>query len=114
MLLLLVDPELEFPDGFTLYRQLDVGISGVHPRSCGVAHERHANFLHDTGLHQAGIKGVAKVVKADVSNRSSSERGLPRAFYDADRSAFVFKDQSLLLAALKQMLQQAPGQGNFP
>jgi hypothetical protein len=87
LFLLLVDPVFELPDGFTLHRQLDVGISCVDPRSCRVAHERHANFLQDAGLHQAGIKGVAEIVETDMADTAVFERGLPGAFHDSDRLA---------------------------
>ena len=79
-----------------------------------MAHERHANFLHDSGFHQARIEGVAKIVEADVSDSGIFQRRFPGPLNDANGPALVIKDQSLWLAMLKQMLRQAPGQGNFP
>ena len=67
--LFLVDlPRFEFSDGFALHRQLDVRVGGVDPRTCGVAHERHADFLHDTGFHQAGVERVAEIVETHVTD----------------------------------------------
>ena len=68
LLLLLVYPGLEFPDGFALLRKLDVGVRCVHFAACGMAHQRHANFLQDAGLHEAGVKGMAEIVKTDVAD----------------------------------------------
>ena len=67
LLLLLVDPNLEFPDGFTLCRELDVGVRCVDFRARRVAHERHANFLQDAGLHQTRVEGVAEIVETHVA-----------------------------------------------
>ena len=52
-----------------------------------MAHERHANFLQDAGLHQARVEGVPKIMKADVADGRVLERRLPRALDDADRLA---------------------------
>ena len=65
---MLVYPGLEFPDGFAFGRKLDVGVRCVHFAAYGMAHERHANLLQDAGLHQAGVEGVPKIVKADVAD----------------------------------------------
>jgi len=62
-----------------------------------MAHERHANFLQDAGLHQAGVEGVAKIVKANVADTGALERGFPRALDDADRLALIAEDETLAL-----------------
>ena len=84
LLLLVFHPLLQPLDGFALHRKLDVGVGRVNFRACGMAHERHADFLQDAGLHQAGVEGVAKIVKTDVAELRVFERSLPRALHDAD------------------------------
>ena len=78
-----------------------------------MAHERHADFLQDAGLHQAGIEGVAEIVEAHVANTCVFERGLPGSFHDAERLVFVLKDQAFRLPVLKQELEQTAAQGNL-
>ena len=79
-----------------------------------MTHERHADFLQDAGLHQAGIEGVSEVVETDVAELRVFERSLPRTLHDADWFAFVADDQSFGLAVLNQILQQAVGQRDLP
>ena len=66
-LLLVFHPLLELFDGLALHGKLDVGVGRVNFRAWGMAHERHADFLQDAGLHQAGVEGVAKIVKTDMA-----------------------------------------------
>ena len=42
-----------------------------------MAHQRHADFLQDTGLHEAGVEGVPKVMEAQVPNTSVFQCGFP-------------------------------------
>ena len=63
-----------------------------------MAHERHADFLQDAGLHQASVKGMAEIVKADVADFGVSERGLPRALNDANWAASKADDEPFRLA----------------
>ena len=67
-----------------------------------MAHERHADFLQDAGLHQARVEGVAEIMKADVADSCVSERGLPRAFDVANWAAPKADDESFCLAAAEQ------------
>ena len=90
MLSLIFDPSLKLPDGFALYRQLNVCIGRVNSRAGGMAHQRHANFLHDAGLHKAGIESVAKIMESNVADSSISENRLPRRFDDPNRSVSEF------------------------
>src|SRR5579872_5342704 len=108
LLLLLVDPNLEFPDGFPLSRQLDVGVRCVNFRARRMAHERHANFLQDAGLHQTRVEGMAKIVEAHMADPGVFERGFPRTLDDADLLAFVSEDNSLVAAILCEPLEQPP------
>jgi hypothetical protein len=98
LLSLVFDPLLELPDGFAFYRELNVCIGRVNSRAGGMAHERHANFLHDAGLHQARIEGVAKIMEANVTDPSVSEDCFPGRFYDPDRSVPVLNDKAFGLA----------------
>jgi hypothetical protein len=102
---LLVDiPLLEFPDGFAFGRKFDVGIGRMNARPGRVTHERHANFLQDASLHEAGIKGVAKIMEAHVTNGRLLEGRLPRALYDADRLAAEADDKTVWLTVVNQQL----------
>ena len=74
-----------------------------------MAHERHADFLHDAGFHKAGVEGVPEIVKTDVAKLGVFECGLPRALHDADWLVFIANDQAFRLAVLKQIFQQAIG-----
>src|SRR5258708_23167441 len=65
--LLLVYPCLKHPDSFTLCRKLNVGVDRVDFRARRMAHQRHADFLQDTGLHKAGVEGMPKVMEAQVA-----------------------------------------------
>src|SRR5665213_2779004 len=76
-----------------------------------MAHERHADFLQDAGLHQAGVEGVAEIVETDVAELRVFERGLPRALHDADWLVFVADDQAFGLAVLKYFLQHRQSKG---
>jgi hypothetical protein len=99
----LVDlPRLQLPDRFALHRQLDVGVRCVNFRACGMAHERHADLLQDAGLHQAGVKRVAKVMEANVADSGVLEPRFPRALHNADRLAVKDDNQAFRLAVLEQ------------
>ena len=113
LLLLVFHPLLELSDGFALHGKLDVGVGRVNFRAWGMTHERHADFLQDAGLHQAGIEGVAEIVETDVAELRVFERSLPRTLHDADWLVFVANDQAFGLAVLKQVLQEPFGQGNL-
>ena len=113
MLLLVLHPFFEAPYGFAVCRKLNVGVNRVNFRTCRVAHERHANFLQDAGLHQARVERVAKIVKTDVAKFRVFKRGSPRAFYDPDRLALVVNDQPAVLTVLKQELEKPFGQRNL-
>jgi hypothetical protein len=78
-----------------------------------MAHERHADFLQDSGLHQAGIKGVAEIVKADVADTGVFKPGFPGALHDADRAALKADDQAFRLSIFEQQLFKPTGQGNL-
>ena len=60
-----------------------------------MTHERHADFLQDAGLHQAGVEGVAEIVETDVADFGVFERRLPRALDDADRTALIVDDEAV-------------------
>lgn len=93
--MLIVDPLIEFPDGFALGREFDVGIERVNGRTCGVPHKRHADLLQDAGLHQARVEGVAKVMKSDMADTGVLQCGLPGALYDVYRLAVELDDEAL-------------------
>jgi len=46
-----------------------------------MAHERHAHVGDDAGFHQAGVEGMAKVVKAEMAEAGTLEGAQP-AFPD--------------------------------
>ena len=90
--LLVFHPLLKLSDGFALHGKLDVGVGRVNFRARGMAHERHANFLHDTGFHQPGVKRVAEIVETYVPELGILQCVLPGALHDANRLAAVADD----------------------
>ena len=69
-----------------------------------MAHERHADFLQDAGLHEASVERVAEIVETDVAKSCVSQRGRPRAFDDPDWLSLVVDDQPAVLAVFKHKL----------
>jgi len=59
-----LDPGFELADGFTLHRQLDVRVEGIHIVARGVAHEGLPHVLQNAGFHEARVERVAKIVKS--------------------------------------------------
>lgn len=69
-----------------------------------MAHERHANFLQDAGLHQASVERVAEIMETDVADARISQCGFPRALDDADRATTEVDHQSPFFPTFKQVL----------
>ena len=42
-----------------------------------MAHQRHADFLKDTGLHQTGVEGMPKIMEAQVAYTGVLKCGFP-------------------------------------
>ena len=95
------DPRFELPDGFALYRHLDVGVEGIDFLARGVAHEGFPHVLHDTRFHEARVERVAKIVKAAVANASPPDRRSPGGLDALDRTALVGKDQAFRVRAMQ-------------
>ena len=113
LLLLLVYPDLESPDGFPFGRKLDMGVRCVHFAACGMAHQRHANFLQDASLHQAGVEGVPEIVKTDVADARMFECGSPRALHELDLLAVVAEYGALAPPVLRDPPKQPGCQRNL-
>ncbi len=76
-----------------------------------MTHERHPYVLDDSGLHQASVEGVAKIVKPNMAESSAPERTLPSSLHDADRLAAETDDKSRVgLATVEQELAQSSGE----
>ena len=101
---LCLDPEFELPDGLALYRQLDVGVDGIHILSRGVAHERPSHILDHACLHQPGIKAVSQLMEEKVTREGSLNEMVPCGFVIGFASAFVGKDAADTLSHRKQSL----------
>jgi len=67
-----------------------------------MAHERHADFLHDAGFHEAGVERVAEIVEPHVADSGICECRLPGALHDPNRTAAKVDDKAVGLALLKQ------------
>ena len=80
-------PGFEFPDRFALCRQLDVGVYGVDVFTARMAHERLADFLHDSGFHQPRVKRVPEVMEAERPDSRAAYGGLPCGLNEVDRPA---------------------------
>ena len=79
-----------------------------------MAHERHADFLQDAGLHQAGVEGVAEVVETDVANPAVLECGLPGSLQDPDLLSAKAEDNVLVLAGARKQLEEPRGKRDLP
>jgi hypothetical protein len=79
-----------------------------------MSHERHAYFLQDAGLHQARIKGVAKVVETNVADTRVLQRRLPRVLHTADGFVLMGNQEPGILAILDQHLKQPRRERNLP
>jgi hypothetical protein len=102
LLLLFFQPHFELANRVAFRRKLDVGVRRVNLRTSRVAHERHADFLKDAGLHQARVEGVAEVVEANVPDSGTLERGLPRLLYEVDRAAVEIDHDAIRLLVLEE------------
>jgi hypothetical protein len=89
-----LNPGFELPDRFALHRQLNVGVKGIDFVAGGVAHERLPYVLHNTRFHKPGIKGVAKVVKAEVAKAGPADGCFPCRLDSADRTTLEGEDQA--------------------
>lgn len=69
-----------------------------------MAHECHAHFLQDTGLHQARVERMAEIVETCVADTGVLQCGIPRALHDADGLAAKLDHQAFGLAVLTEEL----------
>lgn len=90
-------PGLEFPDGFTLYRQLDMGVEGIDFLARGMAHESHSHVLDHARLHEPGVERVAKIVKTEIADARPANRRLPSRLDPVNRAAFEGENQPVRL-----------------
>ena len=60
-----------------------------------MSHKGFADFLHDSGFHQARVKGVAEIVEAEWSNSGAPEGRLPRGLDPMERPVMEGEDYSL-------------------
>src|SRR5437016_14250556 len=74
-----------------------------------MAHQRHANFLHDAGLHQPGVESVAEIMKPHVPDACFFESRPPCRLDDLDRVAAELNQQTARLALRAEQLEQARG-----
>ena len=82
------DPFLKFPNGVALHWKLDVGVDGVGLFTAGVAHQRLADFLHHSCLHEPRVECMAKIMEAVVRDARATDGSLPGGFHDADGLPF--------------------------
>jgi hypothetical protein len=86
-------PGFEFPDSFALHGQLDMGVEGIDFLTRGVAHEGFPHVLHNARFHEPGVEGVAKIVKAEVTDACPADRRLPGGLDLVDGTAFEGENQ---------------------
>jgi len=108
-------PRFELPDGFALYRHLDLRVHGIGSVARRVAHEGHPHVLDDASFHEPRVERMAKVVKADIADARAADRGFPRGFDPLDRAASVGEYQAFRLFAAKPQEQcpQLPCERNL-
>lgn len=112
-LLLIAHPHFELANCAALGRQFDMGINSVDFGSGRVAHQCHADFLEDAGLHEPSVEGVAEIVEADVADTGFLQSGSPRALYDVDWLAVVFDYKALGFALLPEAVAEPFGERNL-
>jgi hypothetical protein len=100
-------------DRVALHGQLDVGVCRVDFVAGRVAHQLHPHFLQNTGFHEAGVKGMAKVVESQMTDAGIPERRLPRPLYDAHRMILEVDDETLASTPTVQVLVEPGGKRNF-
>lgn len=79
-----------------------------------MAHQRHADFLQDAGLHQAGVEGVAEVVETDVANPAVFEGRFPGGLENPDLLSAVAENNVLVLAGARKLLEEPRCKRNLP
>ena len=86
-------PAFELPDRLALYWQLDMGVNGINILAARMAHERLADFLHNSGFHQTYVEGVPKVMEPVIPDACAADGSFPSGLYDPDRMTFECKDR---------------------
>ncbi len=71
-----------------------------------VAHQRLADFLQDTGLHQARVKRVAEVVKTQVADASALDGTFPGGLDLHDRTFLEGKNNPSRLAPVTEQVEK--------
>lgn len=72
-----------------------MGVCGVDVLTDGMAHERLADLLHNSCLHESRVKRVAKVMETAVPDTRPANRGFPRGLDNADVLALKREEQTL-------------------
>src|ERR1700682_5967523 len=82
--LLVGHPLFELPNCFALCWKLHVRVNGVDVFTARMAHERFADFLHDSRFHEPRIECVAEVVEAVVTDTGAPNGVPPSSLYFVD------------------------------
>src|SRR2546430_16272636 len=90
-----------------------MGVDRLDVFTARMTHQSFADFLHDPGLHQAGVERVAQVMEAEVANLGPAQRGLPRSLDLVDRVAPEGEGQAFVLPVLSEKLKESPSEWNL-
>src|SRR4029077_4986858 len=78
-----------------------------------MAHQRLADFLHNSRFHEPRIERVAEMMKAAIADACAANCSFPSGLDYADGFAHEGEEQALLLAFSEKELVYAVGKGNF-
>lgn len=78
-----------------------------------MAHQRHADFLQDAGLHQPSVKGVPEIVKPKMPDLGVSQSRRPSALDNPHPAAVEVDDQAFRFSMLVEVCVQAFAQRNL-
>lgn len=82
----------------------------MHVFAARMPHESLANFLHDSGLHEAGIERVPEIVESVIPDLGPLDSVLPSGFDPVKRSAVEGEDVPFVLAVRQEKIEEPPGE----
>ncbi len=67
-------------------------------------HERLADFLHHSRLHESRVEGMAEVVEAEVPDSRPADGGLPSGLDQVNGPALIGEEKAFLLSLIDKEL----------
>src|SRR6266404_7668437 len=108
------DPFVELPNRFSFRRKLYVGVDGMNVSAAGMAHQRFADFLHHSRLHESAIEAVTQIVEAVIANARANDRGLPGGLDGPNGPVVIREEESAGVRVCGEQVEEPPRERNFP